>query len=107
MRVPCKDIFIGAEEVDEHTFLFGGERCADPHPLVPRVVGVDEDLFDALRGIKGSRILLGVGCLLRGFLPDDCELLGGDDLRGELSALYLTLVGTLEREADGENPMRA
>jgi hypothetical protein len=77
--LPRKDIFVGAEEVDECAFLFRGERCSDPHPPDPRVFGVDEDLFDALRGLKGSKVLLGVGRLLRGFLSDDCEFLGGDD----------------------------
>jgi hypothetical protein len=75
--------------------------------LSPRVVEVDQDFFDALRGLKGSRVPLGVGRLLCGFLPDDCEFLRADDRRGELAALHLALVGMLERGADSDNPMRA
>jgi hypothetical protein len=102
--LPRKDIFIGAEEVDERAFLFRGECGADLHLLVLRVVGVDEDLFDALRGFKGSGGSLEVNRFLRGFLPDDCKFLGGDDHRSELTAFHLTLVGTLERGTDGDNP---
>ena len=31
--LPSKDIFIGAEEVDERAFLFGRQLGADPHRL--------------------------------------------------------------------------
>jgi hypothetical protein len=105
--LPHKDIFIGAEKVDERAFLFGGERGADPHLLVLRVVRVDEDLFDALRGLKGSGGSLGVSVLLRCFLPNDCEFIGGDDHRGELAAFHLALVGTLEGGTKSDDPMQA
>jgi hypothetical protein len=77
--LPCKDVFIGVEEVDERTFLFGSEVGADVHRLVPRVVGVDEDLLYTLRGLKGSNNQLGDGCLLENFLRDAYELLEGND----------------------------
>ena len=51
---PRKDVLIGAEEVDERAFLLGGEGGADAHHHVDGVVGVDEDLLDILRGLKGS-----------------------------------------------------
>ena len=28
---PCKDVFVGTEEVDKHAFLFGGKRGANAH----------------------------------------------------------------------------
>jgi hypothetical protein len=105
--LPREDVFIGAEEVDERAYLFGGEFSADPHPLVPRVVGVDEDLFGSLHGLKGSDAPPGVGRLLRGFLPDDYEFLKGVDHRGKLATLHLALVGTLESGADSDDPTRA
>ena len=42
------------EKIDERAFLLGGESSADAHHLVGGVVGVDEDLLDILRGLKGS-----------------------------------------------------
>jgi hypothetical protein len=53
-RLPHKDVFVGTEEVDKRAFLFGGERGADAHLLVPGVVRVNEDLLDTLHGLKGS-----------------------------------------------------
>jgi hypothetical protein len=82
--LPRKDVFIGAEEVDERAFLFGGERSANSHLLVIRVIGVDEGLFDALRRLKGSGGSFEVGRLLQGFLPDDREFLGGIDTEASL-----------------------
>jgi hypothetical protein len=95
------------EEVNECAFLFGGESGADARLLVSGVVGVDEDLLDALCRLKGSGGSLGVWCLLRGFLPDDCKFLEGDDHRGELATFNLAPVGTLERGADSDDLMRA
>jgi len=76
---PHKDISLGAEEVEECAFLFGGKRGADVHHFVLEAAGVYEDLLDALRGFKRSGRSLGVGCFLGGPLLDDCELLGGDN----------------------------
>jgi hypothetical protein len=74
-----QDIFIGAKEVDERAFLFGGERSADLHLLVHGVLSVDEDLLHALRGLEGSGSPIGVRRFLRGFLPNGRKFLGGDD----------------------------
>jgi hypothetical protein len=104
---PHKVILIGAEEVDERTFLFGVERGADSHLLVHGVLRVDENLLHTLRRLKGSGCPIGVRRLLRSFLPDDRKFLGGDDCRGELAALQLALVGALEGGADGTDSVRA
>ena len=96
---PCKDVSIGAKEVDERAFLLGGEGGADAHRLIGGVIGVDEDLLDVLRRLKGSGRPLRVGRSFRDFLPDGCELLRSEGCRSELTALDLALVGLLERSA--------
>ena len=45
---PRKDVSVGAEEVDEHAFLFEGKRSANAHHLAPGAAGVYEDLLGAL-----------------------------------------------------------
>ena len=66
------------EEVDERTFLLGGEGNADTHHLVGGVVEVNEDLLDVLCGLKGSDHPLHVGRSFSDILPDGRELLGGE-----------------------------
>ena len=92
------------EEVDEHAFLFGGKHGADAHHFSLRATRVYEDLLDTLCGLKGSGRPFGVRCLLDSHFLDDRELLGGDDYRGTLTALNLTLVSTLEGGVDGDDP---
>ena len=72
---PRKDVSIGAEEVDKRAFLLRGEGDADAHCLVDGDVGVDEDLLDVLRKLKGSGHPLHVGRSFGDVLPDGCELL--------------------------------
>ena len=45
---PHKDVFVIAEEVDEHAFLFGGERSTNAYSLSLGASGVYEDLLGAL-----------------------------------------------------------
>ena len=75
---PREDILIGAEEVDERAFLLWGEGGADAHRLVGGVVGVDKDLLNVLRRLKGSGHLLCVGRSFSDVLPDGYELLGSE-----------------------------
>ena len=72
---PRKDVSIGAEEANERAFLLGREGGADAHHPIDRVVGVDEDLLDVLRRLKGSGRPLHVGRSFGDVLPDGCELL--------------------------------
>ena len=104
---PRKDVSIGVEEVDERALLLGGEGGADAYRLVSGVVGVDEDLLDVLHRLKGSGRPLRVGRSFGDVLLDGCEFLGSQGCRSELAALDLTLVGPLERSADGDDPMWA
>ena len=53
-RLPCKDIMIGAQEIDELTFLFGRELGPNPHRL-GRVSGVDPYSLSFLEWAEGSR----------------------------------------------------
>ena len=53
-RFPCKDVTIGAHEVDELAFLFGRELGLDLHRL-GRVSGVDPHRLSLLEWAEGSR----------------------------------------------------
>ena len=92
------------EEVDEHTFLFGGKHSANAHHLAPRATRVYEDLPSALHRLERSSRQLGVGCFFNDLLPDGHKLLGGDDCRCTLIALNLALISALEGGADGDDP---
>ena len=52
-RLPCEDIAIGTQEVDELAFLFGREMGPDPHRL-GRVSGVDPYRLSFLEWAEGS-----------------------------------------------------
>ena len=52
--LPCKDITISAQEVDELAFLFGRELGPDPHHL-GWVGGVDPHHLSFLEWAEGSR----------------------------------------------------
>ena len=43
-----KDVFVGAEEVDERAFLFGGDRGTNAYRFTLGAAGVYEDLRGAL-----------------------------------------------------------
>ena len=45
---PCKDVFVGVEEVGERAFLFRGKRGADAHHFALGATRVYEDLLGAL-----------------------------------------------------------
>ena len=46
---------MSVQEVDECTFLCGGEHCPDAYPFHV-VVGVDTDLPGVLRGLEGDSL---------------------------------------------------
>ena len=49
---PHKDVFVVAEEVDEHAFLFGGEHGTNAYHFTLRAAGIHEDLLGALDRFK-------------------------------------------------------
>src|SRR6185312_16936452 len=49
---PRKDIYVGAEKVDEHHFLFAVECGADLQRLVVGVIWVEGHLLDTLGGLE-------------------------------------------------------
>ena len=51
--LPCEDIAIGVQEVDEFAFLFGWELGPDPHRL-GWVSGVDPHHLSFLNWAQGS-----------------------------------------------------
>ena len=104
---PCKDVFIGAEEVDECVFLFREKCGANAHHLALRAARIYEDLFGALRWLKRPSRLLGVGRFFGDLLLDGGELSGGDDCCGVIATLDLALIGALEGGADGDDPAGA
>ena len=95
-RLPGKSIFIGTEEVDECSFLFGIQLRADLHLLFSRPLGVERELLDALCGFEGANLAVGVGSRLEGLRPDQSELLGCEDCLGEIAATHLALIHALE-----------
>ena len=100
---PRKDVSIGAKEVDERAFLFGGKRGANAHHFALGAARVYEDLLRALYRLKRPGRLLGVGWFFDDLLSDGCELSGGDDCYGVIVALDLTLIGALKGGADGDD----
>ena len=103
---PHKDVSIGAEEVDERAFLFGGKRGANAHHFAFGAARVYEDLLSALHQLKRPGRPLRVGRFFGDLLPDGRELSRGDDCRGVITALDLALIGALEGGADGDDPAR-
>jgi hypothetical protein len=101
--LPSKDIFIGAEEVDERTFLFGGQRGVEPQLLVPRPLGVEWDFLDILLGLKRPSFAIGVWRFLKDVGPDEGELLRCDDRQVQLATVYLALVGVLVCRPHGDD----
>ena len=101
---PRKDVSVGAEEVDERAFLFGGKRGANAHYFALGATEVYEDLLGTLYRLKRPGQLLGVGCFFGDLLPDGRKLLGGDDCYDMFAALDLALIGALEGGADGDDP---
>ena len=87
--------------------LFRGEGGAYAHCLAIGVVGVDEDFLAVLRQLERPHYLLSIGILFVVHLVDGRELLGGDDGRGELAALYFAFIGTLDGAADGDDAVQA
>ena len=51
---PCEDVCIGAEEVNEHHFLFAVEGGADLQRLVVGVIQVEGHLFDTFGGFEAA-----------------------------------------------------
>ena len=92
------------EEVSERAFLFGGKRGADADHFALGATGVYEDLLGALHGLKRLGRPLGVGRFFDDLHPDGRELFGGNNRRGVFTALDVTLIGTLEGGADGDDP---
>ena len=80
------------------------KRGANAHHFALGAAGVYEDLLDALYRFKRPGRMFGVGCFFGDLLPDGRGLFGGDNCRGVLAALDLTLVGVLEGGADGDDP---
>ena len=63
---------------------------------VEPTLGVERDLFDALRRLKGTGSPVGVRNFLSSLRPDLGELLKCQDCRGKLAAVFLTLICVLK-----------
>ena len=101
---PCKDVLVGAEEVDERVFLFRGKRGANAHHFALGAAGVYEGLFGAFYRLKRPSRLLKVGHLFNDLLPNGRKLFLGDNCHGMFATLDLALIGMLEGGADGDDP---
>ena len=53
---PRKDVYIGAEKVDEHHFLFAVEGGANLQRLVVGVIRVEGHLLDTFGGFEAARV---------------------------------------------------
>ena len=73
---PCKDVFVGVEEVGERAFLFRGKHGADAYHFALGAAGVYEVLLGALYRLKRTSQPLRVGCFFDGLFPDGQKLLG-------------------------------
>ena len=71
---PCKDVYVGAEEADKRTFLFGGKRGTNAHRFALDAPRAYEDLLRALCWLERPGQLLGVRCFFDDLLPNGCEL---------------------------------
>ena len=104
---PRKDVFVVAEEADERTFLFGGERGTNVYHFTLGAVGVYEDLLGALNRFERLGRPLCVGRSFGDLLLEGGKLPRGDDCHGVATALDLALIGALEGGADGDDPTGA
>ena len=75
------------------------------HHFALRASRVYEDLLGVLYRLKSPGRPLGVGCFFDDLLPDGHKLFGGDDCCDVFASLGLTLVGTLEGGANGDDPV--
>ena len=92
---------------DKHAFLFRGKHGANAHHFALGAARVYEDLLGTLYRLKRPGRPLGVRCFFNDVLPDGHELFGSDNCRGVFAALDLALIGALEGDADGDDPMGA
>ena len=105
---PRKDVSVGAEEVDEHHFLFAAERGADLQRLSIGGLRVEGNVLGALGRARRPRVpLLEVHGLLSHSLQLCGEGLVERQSLGVLDALDVALIGVLERGADGDDTFRA
>ena len=104
---PRKDVFVGAEEVNERAFLFRGKSGANAHHLALGATGIYEDLLGAFHWLERLGRPLGVGRFFGDLFLDFDELSGGNDCHDVIAALDLALIGVLEGGADGDDPARA
>ena len=104
---PRKDVFIVTEEVDERAFLFRGKRGTNAYRFTLRAAGIYADFFRALDRLERPGQFLGVGHFFGNLLPEGGEFLRGDDYGGMTAAFDFALISTLERGADGDDPMGA
>src|SRR6185436_1332632 len=101
---PRKDICVGAEEIDEHHFLFVVEGGADLQRLAVGVARVERHLLDRLGGFEAADMSLrGIQGLACHFVEGGCEGLVFRLSFIALNALDVALVGVLERRADGDD----
>ena len=101
---PHEDISVGAKEVNERAFLFGGKHGANTHHFALGAARVYKDHLSTLHRLERPSRPLGVGRFFDDLLPDSRKLFGGDNCSGVFAALDLALVDALEGGADGDDP---
>ena len=103
---PQEDVCIGAEEVDEHHFLFVIEDSADLQCLAVGGVRIEEYVLGTLGRLEAACVSLrGVHGLVRHPLQVRGEGLVHSKGLSMLDAFDVALVGLLERGADGDDTL--
>ena len=102
---PRKDVLVIVEEVDERTFLFGGEHGINAYLFSLGAAGVHEDLLGAFYRFERPGRFLRVGSFFVDLLLEGGEFPRDDDCCGMAAPLDLALVGPLEGGANGDDPM--
>jgi hypothetical protein len=89
---PRKNFGVCAEKVDEHCFLFGVERGADPDFLAGIVAGVERDGLNRLSWFEVAGVPLCVGRLFEEAIQVGDEGFGLGEGFGVLHAFHVALV---------------
>jgi len=105
---PREDVGAGAEKVDKHHFLFAIEGSADLQCLAVGGLWVEGGVLGTLGRHEAAHVSL---CRVHGLIRHPLQVRGEglvtSQSLGVLDALDIALVGMLEREADGDDTLRA
>jgi hypothetical protein len=103
----AKNFGVCAEKVDEHCFLFGVKRGADPDFLAGVVAGVERDGLNRISWFEVAGVPLRVGRLFGEAIQVSDEGFGLGEGFGVLHAFHIALVSVAVCGTDGDGSPRA